>query len=255
LSAQQRQRQVQRLGGLFREPPKKLAQTPFLAWFALEMATPLGDRRMEAPSAERNKAPILLELKKAIRDLCAASEPSLLRVLLVAEGAGVHCDHFVREEPMICVQPTDSSEAARDSQDAFRALLPETARARVLPAADLDVREEKQWAALGEACWDIVVSINMIHIAPPACTAALLLGASRALRPGGRFLLYGPFLVDGRPTTDSNAAFDAKLKAMDPSFGLRDVAHVETAALDVSLKLLSTTAMPANNLTLVFEKA
>ena len=64
-------------------------------------------------------------------------------------------------------------------------------------------------------------------------------------------LLYGPFMIDGRHTAPSNAAFDASLKAMDPRFGVRDVAAVSQEAALSGLTLKTQVRMPANNLALV----
>jgi SAM-dependent methyltransferase len=206
--------------------------------------------RLESPAAERNKGPILEELQRVVR----SRTPPAARVLLVAEGGGVHCNHFVLNEASLVLQPTDVSSAALRSIESYREALPKHARDRVLPAMELDVLQDAQWAALGTGNWDVVMAINLIHISPPACTDALLEGASRALRPGGALMLYGPFLIDGKPTTDSNAAFDATLKAMNPTFGIRDLAAVTDAARARALELTSKTPMPSNNFTLTFIK-
>lgn len=211
-------------------------------------ARPRGGR-LEAPAADRNKAPILDQLRRLL-----PAGSGLFRILSVAEGTGTHAAYFVHEEPRVFVQPTDPGEASRDSIDAFRDELSEDDRRRLGAAVDLDVMNAAQWAAHGEAAWDIVTAINLVHISPEECTAALVTGAAAALRPGGALLLYGPFLVDGRPTTDSNTAFDAKLRAMDPRFGLRDVAAVTSAAALRGLVLEERVDMPANNFVLVFRK-
>ena len=41
----------------------------------------------------------------------------------------------------------------------------------------------------------MVLSVNMIHISPFACTTGLLRGASSVLCTGGRLILYGPFKI------------------------------------------------------------
>lgn len=75
------------------------------------------------------------------------------------------------------------------------------------------------------------------------------------LQPGGQLLLYGPFSVDGKPTTESNAAFDASLRAHNPEWGYRDVADVAAEAAAAGLALAERRPMPANNFLLVFLKA
>lgn len=56
------------------------------------------------------------------------------------------------------------------------------------------------------------------------------------------------------PTTESNVAFDASLRARNPQWGYRDVADVTTAAAAAGLAAVERREMPANNLMLVFRK-
>ena len=67
-------------------------------------------------------------------------------------------------------------------------------------AGPLDVHDET-WPVAGV---DAVVCINMIHIAPPSATEALLHGAASILRPGGVLFLYGPYRRDGRQGREFN---------------------------------------------------
>jgi hypothetical protein len=50
----------------------------------------------------------------------------------------------------------------------------------------------------------------------------------------------------------SNAAFDAALKARNPSWGLRDIADLERVGESSGLSRHETIEMPANNMSLVF---
>jgi hypothetical protein len=79
-------------------------------------------------------------------------------------------------------------------------------------------------------------------------------GVGRILPQGGLFALYGPFHYGGRPTSDSNARFDAMLRARDPESGVRDFDHIDALARHCGLALLEDNAMPANNRLLVFKK-
>lgn len=60
--------------------------------------------------------------------------------------------------------------------------------------------------------------------------------------------------MDGRPTTESNAAFDAALRARNPEWGYRDVADVAALGAAAGLRLVEQRDMPANNFMLVLRK-
>src|SRR5690606_33515685 len=77
---------------------------------------------------------------------------------------------------------------------------------------------------------DAIFNANMIHISPWESTLALFEGAERITAAGAPLVLYGPFMVDGAHTAQSNAAFDASLRARDPRWGVRDLAEVGAVA-------------------------
>ncbi|MBN8764416.1 MAG: DUF938 domain-containing protein, partial [Thiobacillus sp.] len=59
---------------------------------------------------------------------------------------------------------------------------------------------------------------------------------------------------NGRYTSESNARFDAWLKARDPASGVRDFETVDALARAQGLVLHRDIAMPANNRMLVWRK-
>jgi len=68
------------------------------------------------------------------------------------------------------------------------------------------------------------------------------------------FCLYGPFSYGGKHTSESNARFDAMLRAHDPANGIRDFEKISALAERVGFSLAEDNAMPANNRLLVFQK-
>jgi hypothetical protein len=68
------------------------------------------------------------------------------------------------------------------------------------------------------------------------------------------FCLYGPFNCGGKYTSDSNARFDAMLRARDPASGVRDLEKIKAIAEREGLLLAEDNPMPANNRLLVFKK-
>ena len=79
-------------------------------------------------------------------------------------------------------------------------------------------------------------------------------GSARLLPPGGLLYLYGPFRFDGRFTAPSNEAFDASLRARDPSWGVRDLAEVTALAITRGFVPGEVIAMPANNHSVIFHR-
>lgn len=197
-----------------------------------------GDGRQFSPSAARNRDPILNVLRLAT--------PQHARVLEIASGSGEHAVHFARAMPGVAWQPTDPDDASRAS---IAAWIAHEGLANVLPPLAIDVRA-KDWGVEGP--FDAIVAINMIHYSPWASTPALFEGASRLLGKGGIVFLYGPYRRDGRHTAPSNEAFEAWLKARDPSFGVRDLADVGREAGRFGFSLRKAVEMPANNLSLIF---
>jgi hypothetical protein len=98
-----------------------------------------------------------------------------------------------------------------------------------------------------------IVNINMIHIAPWSACLGLMAGAGRILSQGGVLYLYGPFKQGGRHTAASNAAFDESLRMQNSEWGVRDLDDVVAVAQNQHLSLVKTYAMPANNLSVIFQ--
>ena len=78
---------------------------------------------------------------------------------------------------------------------------------------------------------------------------------AEVLVPGGALILYGPFMEGGRHNAESNAQFDESLRSRDPSWGIRDLNEVMAIAANHDLVFDTKTAMPANNFTVVFQRA
>jgi SAM-dependent methyltransferase len=195
------------------------------------------DARLHAPSAERNRDPILAVLRPQLDGVRA--------VLEIASGSGEHVVHFARALPGIVFQPTDPDAAARASVDAWVA---EVGLGNVRPALALDVTAQP-WPAIRAQA---VICINMIHISPWAATLGLMRGASQVLQPGGLLFLYGPYRRGGAHTAQSNAAFDQDLRARNPAWGIRDLEEVTRAAQAEGFGAPVIETMPANNLSLIF---
>jgi SAM-dependent methyltransferase len=193
--------------------------------------------RLTWPAAERNREPILDALRPHL-------PPSGL-VVEVGSGTGQHVAWFAEALPALAFQPTDWIDERFDSVRAWCRPHPNVRPPLVLDAA------APAWPI--EAA-DVVYSANVVHISPVRVLHGLLEGAGRILADGGLLALYGPYLVDGEPTTESNAAFDRSLKERDPAWGLRDRDEVTARAAAAGLAPLDALDMPANNFLLLFRR-
>lgn len=197
------------------------------------------DSRLSAPSAQRNAPHIVAAL--------AGHLPAKGAVLEIAAGTGEHAVALARANPGLTWLPTDIAPERRASIDAW-------ARAEGLgnirPAVALDAATP-DWQA------GPVVAVylsNLLHLVSAPQAANVIAGAARALAPGGRFCLYGPFRENGTYRSDGDASFDARLKAADPETGYKSVEWVTETAHAAGLSLSARHDLPANNLLLVFAK-
>jgi len=210
---------------------------------AVEYRNPTSDARQFSPSAARNCEPI--------REVLTRVLPRKGIVLEVGSGTGEHAICFAKALPGLVWLPSDPYATSRASIEAWIAT---EGLVNVRAPVAIDVREEV-WGVEDDAPFDVIISLNMVHIAPWEVALGLLAGAGRLLRPDGVLFFYGPFMLGGMHTATSNAAFDADLKRRDPCWGVRDVDDLVGEGALRGLELREVVKMPANNLSLVFVKS
>ncbi|APR80511.1 SAM-dependent methyltransferase [Minicystis rosea] len=187
----------------------------------------------------RNREPILAVLRPLLR---AGAE-----VLEIAAGSGEHAVFFAERMPDVLWQPSDLDPEALASIAAHRA-------EAGLPNLRAPLAIDASRGDFGDVRVDLVLSANMIHIAPWAACVGLIRGAARALSTGGILFLYGPFRIAGEPFAPSNVAFDESLRGRDPSWGVRDLDAVLALAEEAGFAREALVAMPANNHSLVLKR-
>ncbi len=198
------------------------------------------DPRRYAPSALRNRDPILNVLRRHL--------PKSGLVLEIASGSGEHITYFAGASVAELVyQPSDPDDAARASIDAWVA---ERGLTNVQPAIAIDAAAQT-WPI---AHADAVICINMVHIAPWDAAVGLVCGASRILSTGGLLYFYGPFRKGGAHTAASNAAFDQELQSRNPAWGVRELEKVSSLAAGHGFSAPLIEEMPVNNLSLIFRR-
>lgn len=208
---------------------------------AMEDRARADDARLFSPSAGRNRDPI--------RDVLVGLLPETGAALEIGSGTGEHVVHFAKASPGVVWRP---SEYDAESLASIAAWIAAENLTNVKPPITLDVTAD--WGPEAAGPFDMILSCNMIHIAPWAAALGLIKGAGGRLKPGGTLVFYGALKRDGKHTASSNEAFDASLKARDPDWGVRDVAVVEKEANAHGMTLADVVAMPANNCTVVFRK-
>lgn len=193
--------------------------------------------RHSAP-AERNRRFIL--------DVLIPALPASGRVLEIASGTGQHVTFFAAALPHLHWQPSDPDPDARASISA-------RSRAEALTnvAEPLNLDLLNPWPELQI---DAIITANLLHISEPEVLPALMQKAGELLSAGNLLHVYGPFKVQGRFTSDSNAAFDVSLKARNPRWGLRDLESVAEQAAAQGFGTPEVRDMPANNFSLSFWK-
>jgi SAM-dependent methyltransferase len=207
------------------------------------------DGRLDAPAFHRNHEAIWSVLQ---RFLAGKSGD----VVEAGSGTGQHAVDFARRSPEITWWPSDLNEQHLKSIAAWRA---HAGLTNLRPPLRIDLSDPAWSSELhdGSGPGELVAVFcaNVIHIAPWRVAEGLFAGAGRYLRADGRLFLYGPFTRDGRHTAASNAAFDASLRENNPEWGVRDISDLEKLAAAAGLVLAGSAEMPANNLTLVFERS
>jgi SAM-dependent methyltransferase len=190
-------------------------------------------------AAERNRQPILDQLRNLL--------PADGTVLEIGSGTGQHAAFFSRNLPGLKWQPSDRAANLAGLEACFS----NRGNGRILPVLKLDVLIDP-WP---DCSYEAAYTANTAHIMPWEAVLAMFAGVSTHLISGARFVLYGPFNIDGSFTSGSNAEFDRHLRAQNPHMGLRDLAAIETLANRHQMQLEQRLAMPANNFILVFVKS
>jgi cyclopropane fatty-acyl-phospholipid synthase-like methyltransferase len=190
----------------------------------------------DAPATARNKDAILQVLQYEFRDCKSVFE--------IGSGTGQHAVYFAAAMHWLVWQTSELPE----NHEGIRAWIDSAKLPNVRPPLAYDAG-----TALGIGSrFDAVFSANTAHIMSMGEVGRMFSHVSQLLNPEGRFCLYGPFNENGRFTSDSNATFDAGLRARKSSMGLRDRQELNRLARENGMIELPRYAMPANNQLLIW---
>src|SRR6202011_4146648 len=207
------------------------------------------DGRLDAPAFHRNHQAIWTVLQQFLSGKSGD-------VVEAGSGTGQHVVDFAGHTPEIIWWPSDLNEQHLKSISAWRA---HAGLPNIRPPLRIDLADPAWCPDMHDGSGPekllAVFCANVIHIAPWRVAEGLFAGAARYLRADGRLFLYGPFKRGGKHTAVSNAVFDTSLRDQNPEWGVRDIWDLEKLAMTVGLALIEIADMPANNLTLVFERS
>ena len=203
------------------------------------------DNRLFFPATERNKESIGEVLSRTL----------LPRgfILEIGSGSGEHGVVFQKNFPEITWQSSDPELIHRNSISSWI----DHAELNLKMPQPLDIDVEKiPWEIPSELMLSLqgIISINMIHIASWNCTTSLFKESGKLLNNGKFLMLYGPFKIDNKHISQSNALFDRSLKVQNKSWGVRDLREVSKEATKngfIEEKLIS---MPAYNFSVIYRK-
>jgi hypothetical protein len=211
-------------------------------------------RKLNNPSAMRNKGPILEVLKKQL-------QPNKI-LLEISSGVGIHSAYFAEHFPSVKFQPSEYD------QNLFNSI-EDCQTKNICDPVYVDIREDySKWGDCGpfqegadkmdfancNNFFDYMLNINMMHITPFSCSIGLFYNAGKLLKPGGKLFTYGPYSVNGLLTPESNVRFNENLTAQNPEWGIRDLNELSVLAKQNSIVLLEAHDLPANNKCVVWQK-
>ncbi len=200
---------------------------------------PPGNYRWSRP-AERNQQPIAGHLE---RILC---QPKRWRVLEIGSGTGQHAVYFT--QTLSNVEWFTSDLIA--NHESINALIDVAGNSRLHRPVELSASTLASFEQPVEA----IYTANTCHIMSWPQVQRMFSNAGKLLSAGGLFIVYGPFHVGGRATSEGNYRFDQTLSQVNPWQGIRDREHIVRQADGAGFSLTEWHDMPANNQLLVLER-
>ena len=203
------------------------------------------NNRLFFASTQRNRDSIVVVLSKIIKKYGS--------ILEIGSGSGEHGVFFQKRFPEIIWQTSDPELAHRKSISSW--IKHEELNKKMPQPIVLDV-EKIPWEIPMNVVHSLqgIVSINMIHVAQWSCTVALFRESGKLLNKGKFLMLYGPFKIDKKHTSQSNYCFDNSLKIQNDFWGIRNLEDVSDEAKKFGFLQESTINMPANNFSIIYRK-
>ena len=203
------------------------------------------DNRLFFPATKRNKDSIEAVLLRFIKKNHT--------ILEIGSGSGEHGVFFQKRFPAIVWQTSDPDLRNRKSICSW--IYYEKLNNKMPQPLELDV-EKVPWEIPSYVKHSLqgIVSINMIHVAKWNCTKALFEESGKLLKKGMFLMMYGPFKIGNKYTSQSNYLFDNSLKMQNNDWGIRNLEEVSFEGEKNCFSQEDIISMPANNFSIIYRK-
>ena len=197
--------------------------------------------RLFSASAERNSAPIINVVKRIA--------PNSGKALEIASGTGQHIAKLALSLPNLSWSP---SEVEPERLKSINAWVEKENLLNIKTPIHLDATEPGWAESLPQ--YDFIFLINLLHLISWNETKTLMSELSKSLKKNGIVFIYGPFLRNGKFTSEGDKIFHNSLIQTDPDIGYKNDSDMLTLFANSSLSHLETVVMPANNLGFILQK-
>ena len=194
-----------------------------------------------SPSAEKN----MFHIVNLVSQTLIKSGNSLE----IASGSGQHIVQLASSLPNYIWQPTDVDQKRITSIDHRTK---DNIHKNIKPARYLDATQVG-WS-LNYPNQNFILLINLLHLISWKKTKILIKEIFQSLSLDGIFILYGPFMRDGKLTSKGDIEFHKNILEKDSTLGYKDDKEIKNYLLKMGFTHLNTVNMPANNLAFIFQK-
>ena len=189
-------------------------------------------------ACENNRGPISQVLERILVDCQSVFE--------IGSGTGQHAVWFSRAMPHLQWQTSDRKE----NHPGIKQWISDSSLENIHHPLELDVGVGP-WP---EGLFDAIFTANTAHIMALSEVELMFSGVSKLLISGGLFCLYGPMQYSGVIAAESNRAFDARLRAVKSTQGIREFNDLNKLATAVGMELIEDNDLPANNQLIIWQK-
>jgi len=203
------------------------------------------DNRLFFPATQRNK--------ESIEDVLSRIIKKNGSILEIGSGSGEHGVAFQKRFPKIIWQTSDPDLFHRKSISSW--IEYEELNKNMPQPLELDVMKIP-WKLPLSLTYSLqgIISINMIHVAPWDCTVGLFRESGKLLDQDQFLILYGPFKIGNKHTSQSNYFFDNSLKLQNNLWGIRNLEQVTYEAKKNRFFQEEIINMPSNNFLIIYRK-